>query len=409
MNRINGPFHRKLHEESARDEGGERVQGGRHDTTGHSADLGAWAQGSPARVAFVLPSLARGGAEIATLHVARGFARRGVAVDLVIVANLAEEIAPPEGVRLIRLNAPRLLSAIAPLRRYIRNARPQALFAAIWPLTVVAALAVGLVSRARRPRLMLTHHSALLPTYGRNWRSRIKLFLTTRLTYRWADWLVGVSCGVTREIIAISGLAPQRAVTVFNPVPKPEMAPDTPCVWPPRAGPRILTVGNLRAPKNQRLLIDAFALLSADAGATLAIVGEGPERPALEAQIATAGLTGRVLLPGSAAEPGAWFRDADLFVLSSDMEGFGNVLVEAMHFGLPVVATDCPYGPHEVLQEGALGHLTPVGDAAALARAMTSALEHPVDRAALRQRAGQFATPAAVAAYWALACADVTA
>ncbi|MAL03694.1 MAG: hypothetical protein CL625_05400 [Arenimonas sp.] len=124
---------------------------------------------------------------------------------------------------------------------------------------------------------------------------------------------------------------------------------------------------------------------------TLVVLGEGPERESLESLIAVLRLQGRVVLPGYVAEPAGWYAHANLFVLPSDYEGFGNVLVEAMEHGLPIVSTDCVAGPAEVLANGRFGTLVPTGDASALAGAMRDALQAPVDRDALKARAAEFA------------------
>ena len=125
--------------------------------------------------------------------------------------------------------------------------------------------------------------------------------------------------------------------------------------------------------------------------ATLCILGEGSERTALETQVHALGLEGRVLLPGYKSDPAPYYARADLFVLSSDHEGFGNVIVEALDHGVPVVSTDCPSGPREILQEGKYGTLVPVGDVDALAQAMLATLHAPHDPAALKARARDFA------------------
>ena len=114
------------------------------------------------------------------------------------------------------------------------------------------------------------------------------------------------------------------------------------------------------------------------------IVGEGECREALELQISEAGLAGAVDLTGYVANPFPILKAADVFVLSSDWEGFGNVLVEAMAVGTPVVATDCPYGPSEILEDGKWGRLVPCGNADALSSAIGEALDRPGPKAARR-------------------------
>ncbi|UIY28919.1 glycosyltransferase [Neorhizobium galegae] len=118
--------------------------------------------------------------------------------------------------------------------------------------------------------------------------------------------------------------------------------------------------------------------------ARLTIVGEGDERGNLEALIEALNLSQDVSLPGHNPDPLSILSQASLFVSSSSHEGLGNALIEAMACGVPVVATDAPYGPREILQGGRLGRLVPVGDATALAQAMAMTLEQPPESAVLR-------------------------
>jgi glycosyltransferase involved in cell wall biosynthesis len=149
-----------------------------------------------------------------------------------------------------------------------------------------------------------------------------------------------------------------------------------------RAGepPVILGVGRLTVQKDFPTLIRAFARVRQKRNARLLILGEGELRSELNALVAELGLQADVALPGFVENPFVFMRHASLFVLSSAWEGFGNVLVEAMACGMPVVSTDCPSGPAEILQNGKWGRLVPVGDVQALSEALLATLEestHP--------------------------------
>jgi glycosyltransferase involved in cell wall biosynthesis len=117
------------------------------------------------------------------------------------------------------------------------------------------------------------------------------------------------------------------------------------------------------------------------------ILGEGPDRPALQAEINALGLGARVALPGFDPNPFRYLARARLFVLSSAWEGLPGVLIQAMACGTPVVSTDCPSGPREVLENGRLGPLVPVGDAEALAAAIGRTLDQPLPAATLSSEA----------------------
>jgi glycosyltransferase involved in cell wall biosynthesis len=154
--------------------------------------------------------------------------------------------------------------------------------------------------------------------------------------------------------------------------------------------PVILAVGRLHRQKDFPTLIGAFARLRAERPARLVILGEGKLRPALEKVARRLGVGGDVDLPGYRDNPFAWMARAAVFALSSTFEGTANVLIEAMACGCPVVSTDCPHGPREVLDNGRYGPLVPVGDSAALAHAIAAVLDNPPDREVLRSRAALY-------------------
>lgn len=357
---------------------------------------------SARRVAFLLPDMRSGGAERLTIDLMAGMLARGHAVDLVLQRTTGEFLKlVPEGVRLIGLDAPRIRQAFNPLRRYLRAERPDSLIAAMWPLTVMAILANRFSGSLSR--VIVSDHGALLSQYGDRRRTLMALRATIRLTYRFAHARVGVSRGLAQDLARLGGLPADQVAAIYNPVPLP-LRSDQPVddLWQGRPGKRILTIGSLKRQKNHAMLLAAFDRLAASREAVLAIVGTGPLEAELRAEAARRGLADRVLFPGFTPTPGDWYAGADLFVLSSDYEGFGNVLVEAMHYGLPVVSTDCPFGPSEILDHGNYGALITKGDDAALAAAMALALEAPRRDDRQRTRAGEFSVERAVSGYAAL-------
>ena len=344
------------------------------------------------RVALVLPNLTGGGAERVTLTLAEYFIAQGHAVDLVLV-QARGELMPlvPGEVRLVELGASRLLGALVPLIRYLRHRRPDSMLVSLWPLTVVAILAARIART--KTRVVVSDHNTLSRQYGGSPRTMAALKASLRLFYPLAAARVGVSEGVAKDLSRLSGLAEDQFIVIRNPVPPPpgppfEPSPDIERFWA-GAKRRILTVGRLKAQKNHKLLIRSMALLDKDLGAKLIILGEGALRQELEQLVAELGVMDSVILPGFAADPWPFFRSAELFVLSSDYEGLGNVLIEAMLAGLPVVSTDCPSGPGEILDGGRLGELVPVGDAEALAAAMTTAMTRAHDPEPGRRHAGR--------------------
>ncbi|MGE5721893.1 MAG: glycosyltransferase, partial [Sphingomonadales bacterium] len=345
--------------------------------------------GRPRRLALLLPDMRGGGAERVALRLAEDFLGAGHAVDLVLMEARGELLdLLPSQVRVFDLHAPRIRSAIAPLRRYLRERRPDAIQVSMWPLTVAAVIAHRLARS--RARVVLSDHIVLSKQYAHfGVVRRLLRRLSIRLAYPLADARVLVSRQAADDLARISGISRDSIDVVYNPVSRPTAASqpvDAAALWGDADG-RIITVGSLKAQKNHALLIRSFARLRAKRRARLLILGDGPLRGELEALVASQGLSGEVLMPGFVTDPWPYYETADLFALSSDYEGYPLVLIEALRSGLTVVSTDCESGPREILDGGRYGRLVPVGDEAAFAAAMEQALAGPGDPAPLQARA----------------------
>lgn len=288
------------------------------------------------------------------------------------------------------------------LSRYLRTRKPNALLAAMWPMTVAAP--IGRLLSGHPCRLAISEHCCLTAQY-QDWGGKhlAALRMSMAIGYRMVDATIAVSTGVAEDLARLSGLSASRFHVIHNPVsPRPEPSPDAigmaEGLWSAPAGARVLTVGRFKSQKNHTLLLRAFARLEC-ADARLMLLGNGDLEPELRSLAAGLGIGDRVIFAGFHADPTPFYRTADLFVLSSDYEGFGNVIVEALANGVPVVSTDCPSGPAEILSNGEFGTLVPVGDAQALALAIEGALAAPHDRERLRARARDFAPEKAAKAY----------
>ena len=354
-------------------------------------------------LSLYLPCLSGGGAQRVMLMLAKGFSARGYAVDLVLAKAEGPFLKDVDNsVRIVDLGASRVLTSLPGLARYLRRERPRALLSAMGHANVVAIMARTLSSG--HTRLVVSEHSTLSASraHATSRRGRSMAHFM-RWLYPRADGLVAVSAGVADDLARSIRLPRQRIEVVYNPVVNDSMTVLGQAVPPHHWAadvqvPLILAAGRLVPEKGFCTLIRAFASVRKLCEARLLILGEGPMRPQLEAVIAQLGLHDSVNLPGFVDNPFAFMRRADLFVLSSVYEGLGNVLIEAMSFGTPVVSTDCPSGPAEILEGGRWGRLTPVGDADALALAMIETLnaqEHP-DVAA---RAREFNVDRAVDGY----------
>ena len=358
-------------------------------------------------ISLLLPDLRGGGVERIRLVLAREFTRLGHTVEFVLMRATGDLL--PEAQRdfaVVDLATPRARNVAPALVRYLRQRRPDALIAAMWPLTVIAPLAARMAGF--RGKVLVSEHNTLTQQY-KAWGSlhRFGVRASTLVGYRLASARVGVSLGVCADIAGLSFMSQGLFTTIYNPV-RPAIQPGWDDLRASHAlwgtdGARILTVGSLKDQKNHALLLRAFAAMSRPE-ARLMLLGQGTNEAALRALASDLGIADRVIFAGFHADPSPFYATADLFVLSSDHEGFGNVIVEALSFGLPVVSTDCPSGPAEILQGGRFGTLVPVGDAHALARAMSNALVAPVDRATLIRRAADFAPETAARKYLDLLC-----
>ena len=342
-----------------------------------------------------------GGAERVAINLIRALVERGHEVDLVVMRGEGELLGLlPPSVRIFDLKAKRIRHVIRPLIRYLRERRPVGMQVRMWPLTVIAIIAARLSRVA--VRVVVSDHVSLSQQYGGSAVTMATLKASTRLFYPMADARIVVSSGSADDLARLSNIPRDRFTVIHNPVSAPRGPIDTnPAVELLWSGgePRILAAGSLKPQKNFALLIRAFANLVKMRPAKLMILGEGELRGALEELARSLGVADRVLMPGFAVDPWPYYASADLFVLSSDYEGFGNVIVEALHAGLPVVSTDCPAGPAEILEHGKYGKLVPYGDADALASAMADALDSDVDPEVQKARAQTFAMDGALDRY----------
>jgi glycosyltransferase involved in cell wall biosynthesis len=342
-----------------------------------------------------MPTIGGGGAERIMLNLARCLLDHGLSVDLILAqaaGAFMDEI--PDAIRVVDLGAHRLTASLPPLARHLRRDRPPVLLTALNNANIVALLAHRLAMVPTR--IVVTEHNTMSQLVASHPHRRAKLKpLLTRLTYAWADGIIAVSKGVAEDLSRVAGVPMDRIQVIYNPVITPEMmakaAERVDHPWfAPGSPPLILGVGRLMPQKDFPNLIRAFASLRARREARLLILGEGADRPDLEALIDRLGVGSDVQLPGFVANPYAYMACADLFVLSSAWEGLPTVLIEAMGAGAPVVATDCRSGPREILDGGRLAPLVPVNDSEALAAAMLAALDDPPDRAQLLERSRDY-------------------
>ncbi|HTN60544.1 MAG TPA: glycosyltransferase, partial [Devosia sp.] len=290
-----------------------------------------------------------------------------------------------------RFGKPATLRGVWRTTGYLRHHRPDAVFSAPEFANLMTALALRLSGNPAR--FFPSFHAAAALRDSRAGSELARRF--SGVMAQRATRAIAVSQGIAGDLGG--SIAAERIAVIHNPLPPPSNWAAEPSEWMQAfaeahiAGiPILITAGRLNPVKDHRTLIEAFALLRRTMAAKLVILGDGPLRAELGALIAERGLDDAVLLPGFVADIRPALAASDLFVLTSTSEGFGNVIVEAMAAGVPVVSTDCPHGPREILDNGALGELVPVGDAPAIAAAMARMLANPTNPDRLKARAADF-------------------
>ena len=340
--------------------------------------------GERLRVALALPDLVGGGAERVFLDIADGLLVRGVDVDVVVARDRgALRSTVPDGARTIVLGSEQVAACVPRFTRYLRTDQPGVVVSALSHMNL-AAIAACRMLRPRMPVVVTQHnHLSTFTAHAQVRRDRVMPTLI-RCSYPWADRIVAVSQGVADDLAVTTGLERSSIDVAYNPVVFDRIAAagaapvDHPWLAT-KTGPVVLGIGRLVDQKDFATLIRAFSRLPDTC--RLVILGEGEGRPSLEALAEDLGVAERVDLPGFVDNPYPALRAADCFVLSSRWEGLPTVLIEALAFDTPVVATDCDSGPAEILEGGAWGRLVPTVDPQRLAEAIAAALDGPrVDR-----------------------------
>jgi glycosyltransferase involved in cell wall biosynthesis len=362
------------------------------------------------KVCFVLPSLSGGGAERVAVHILNAldpavwdrsmylFRREGPYLDAV-----DGSITLSSGGRASRLG--RWIE----LRRFLIRTRPDVVVAFLSYVSVLSAVWAARIG-ARVIFDQGTPVSAFLTDRDYHWRlpwHRRLFSWASRLGYQRADAVVATSKGVADDLVSAFGVAADRIHVVPNPIDLNAIArasnePIDPAYEPALASPVIVAAGRLADVKNYPLLIEAVALLRARVPVRLLILGSGDLEPSLRVLVSQKQLDDAVTFAGFQRNPWKYIARADVFALSSRYEGFGNVLVEAMACGVPVVATSSP-GTREIVSVGLDGLLVDRHEPAALAAALARVLEDSQLRARMaaeaRRSASRFALPLIAGVY----------
>jgi len=335
------------------------------------------------RIFFLIPVLKGGGAERNIINLIKNIHKDYFDVTIVagnIGGSLESELS--EDVKMINMQQSTILGLLSGLRRVLKEEKPDILVSALPHINVISMMARSV---SPQTKVVLTEHTTVssLSTTARTFVKRIgaKFILPVlmKIYYSSANKIICVSKGVKEDLSLILGNLPQIEV-IYNPVfdesilelAKEPLGEDESIFQ--KTCPVIIAVGRLVKAKDYPSLLNAFERVLKVKRARLIILGEGPEENNLKDMVNALKIYNDVLFLGFKNNPYKYMANASLFVLSSKREGFGNVIVEAMACGTPVISTNCKSGPSEIINNEIDGLLVLPESTAALSDAIIKVL-----------------------------------
>lgn len=345
------------------------------------------------RIAIFIANLNGGGVQRVYLNLAGGLIKQGLRVDLIVGQSETKNTRLiPADVRVFNLNQRRSFFTLRGLVKYIKKEQPDVLLTAQTHINLIGIIA-KMLSR-RKIRLVVSEHIDLREVIKHNLKER-RIVKFASYFYGMADEIIAVSKGVADSISAILKIDGNKIKVIHNPLISEDISrlmrenPGHP--WFENGSvPVVIAIGRLVPQKDFVTLVNAFAMARQTMALRLFILGEGFLKDKINNMIDDLSLSDEVKLAGIVENPFQYLSRASMFVLSSLYEGFPSVLVEAMACGIPVVSTDCPSGPREILEDGKLGRLVPVGNAEALGRAIIDTIKDPYPLQVTQNKAMEF-------------------
>ncbi|NDK55589.1 glycosyltransferase [Pontibacter fetidus] len=347
------------------------------------------------KIAFFFRRLNQGGIQRMILNCAEYLAHNGHDISVILIKKEGEylDILDPK-VRLITFGNTKANSLYKSFKAILENYKFDILFTASPPLNIFAIVCKLLTGT--RTKIVISERNNTLSLFLNNRLSFSKVtFLGIPLFYRFADSIVAVSKGLSQRLATIALIPEKRINTIYNPAYTDSLSQhmhdtiDHPWLVF-KQQPVLVNVARLTKAKNHLLLIRAVARVLKNRNIKLLIVGDGPLKEMLQQEINQLGLQEHIELVGFQLNPVSWIAKADLFVLSSDYEGFGNVIVEALATGITIVSTNCDFGPPEIINNGEFGYLAAVGSEEDLAAQIEHALDNPMAKEKQIKRAKDF-------------------
>lgn len=356
------------------------------------------------KIAVITGRYALSGVPLAQMRLSQALAKGGQDVEFLIgMVNPGYTVPSAPQLKTVVFDKARVSSLLVPLVRYFRTEKPDVVFSAgdhLNAIVLLAAMIAGSnakISCSSRVTPFDTYSDVL---FSKGWL----LKWVMRAVMHRADALTCVSQDMVVQYRKVFRNAPHRCIynVVDDEASRLRMMESVDEPWLDGSGPLLVAAGALEPWKGFGDLIRAMSRIPPSVGARLLVLGDGSLRDELESLVEHLGLEGRAKLVGYVENSLKYFRAADVFVLASHVEGLPNVLVEAMMCGCTPVATDCPTGPREVLQDGKFGYLVPVGDQRAMAEAIIQAIERPIPAAELQAAISPFSEQNVLAQHFAM-------
>tara|TARA_B100000029_G_scaffold217062_1_gene214866 strand:- start:17742 stop:18854 length:1113 start_codon:yes stop_codon:yes gene_type:complete len=349
------------------------------------------------KIVFFLFDLGLGGTEQVIVKLSNFLITQGQDVHILCVGDKDDFLNKLNNkVTISNFGKKRIYESFLPLIKFIRNEEFDSFVSNVWPLTFISVVS-GFFSKGFLEKLILIEHCHLKEEFKKR-GSLFKIFqkISIRIFHNFSRKVVCVSSGVQDDLIS-KGVKKKKTKVIYNPAyPSQEDMEENSNQeneeWLRGGKIKLIAVGNLKTQKNYPNLISAVELLKKELNleSHLLVLGEGPERDKLENMIHEKGLEKNISLMGLHPNPLGLVKKADVFVLPSNYEGFGLVIVEALSVGVTVVSTDCLSGPSEIIKENEFGYLCKVDDPNDLAKKINFAFNNKIDPEKLKNRSKDF-------------------
>ena len=331
------------------------------------------------KISIILPNLGGGGAEKNYLMLANDWSQKGYTVEFVLLQKEGVFIKKlKKEILIYNLKVLKYRYSFFPILKFLINSKSDVIIVNLWPLTSIALIINILLFK--KHNIIVHDHQILSKSYSKIFNNyRWYLSLSIKLIYPFSSGIIAVSNSVKKDLIKL-GIKKELIKVINNPIQAPlpitkSNKADIFSMWGSNAKYKILSIGSLKYEKNFLNLINAFSLIKNKSNIKIAILGEGSEKEILNKEIEKLNLRKNIIMPGFIENLNKWYASADIYIITSIHEGFGNVVVEALSHGLPIIATRCG-GPEEILENGKYGDLCIINNPKILSELILSNIQN---------------------------------